>query len=79
MGTDHDHVPDEVIEAGLQRAAWDKRRAAKEYRTLIEQAHAQGWGHTRIARVCGVSEAAIRNMLRRKPTGKKGGRRVRTR
>ena len=58
-------IPDDVIRQALQQSAWDKRKALKEYRAAIDQAHAQGWGHTEIARVCGVTEAAIRNYLRR--------------
>jgi len=65
-------VSDEVIRTTLQQAAWDKRKSIQRYRAAIETAHLNGWAHTDIARVCGVSEAAIRNYLRRK--GYKGSR-----
>lgn len=66
----------EVVLEALQRAAWDKRRAAMEYRAAVEQAHAQGWKHTEIARAVGVSEGAIRLYLKRgQPKGRRRARR----
>ena len=56
---------DDVVRQALERAAWDKRRAALAYRTAVEVAHRAGWQHTEIARVVGVSEAAIRLYLKR--------------
>lgn len=67
-------IPDEVIKQALAQAAWDKRKSLTQYRIAIETAHQHGWGHTRIARVCGVSEAAIRNYLRRSKSKAKGRR-----
>lgn len=61
-------IPDDVVKTALQQAAWDKRKALREYRAAIDLAHEQGWGHTQIARACGVTEAAIRNYLRRRST-----------
>jgi DNA-directed RNA polymerase specialized sigma24 family protein len=58
-------LPDEVVREALERSAWDKRRAAQSYRSAVETAHEQGWTHTEIARVVGVSEAAIRLYLKR--------------
>jgi predicted transcriptional regulator len=63
-----DKIPDDVIRQALQQAAWDKRRSLHAYRAAIEQAHTQGWQHTEIARACGVTEAAIRNYLKRRGT-----------
>jgi len=60
-----DRIPDEVLRGALQQAAWNKRKAIREYRAAIDAAHDQGWQHTQIARAVGVSEAAIRNYLRR--------------
>lgn len=65
MKTAIEKIPDEEIRLALQQAAWDKRKALISYRNAIETAHQQGWGHTDIARACGVTEAAIRNYLRR--------------
>jgi DNA-directed RNA polymerase specialized sigma24 family protein len=66
-----DKLENEVVRQALERAAWDKRRASMEYRTAVEQAHSQGWKHTEIARVVGVSEAAVRLYLKRSGASKK--------
>jgi len=70
--TASDRLPEETVRTTLQTAAWEKRRAIKNYRSAVEMAHEQGWAHTDIARACGVTEAAVRNYLRRK--GYKGTR-----
>jgi len=66
MASGPDNISEEMVRTTLQRAAWDKRKAIREYKAAVEMAHQQGWQHTEIARVCGVTEAAIRNYLRRK-------------
>lgn len=60
-----------MIRQALQQAAWDKRKAIKEYRAAIEMAHGAGWQHTEIARVVGVSEAAVRLYLKRTAAARK--------
>lgn len=64
-------IEDSVVRTALERAAWDKRKAIKEYRAAIEMAHGEGWGPTEIARVVGVTEAAIRLYLKRSGAPKK--------
>ena len=64
-------VSNDVVRQALERAAWDKRKAIKEYRAAIEMAHGAGWQHTEIARVVGVTEAAIRLYLKRSGAPKK--------
>lgn len=49
----------------LERAAWDKRRAASDYRAAVLMARGQGWAYTDIARVVGVTEGAIRLYIKR--------------
>jgi len=64
-------IDNAVVRQCLERAAWDKRKASKEYRAAIEMARGEGWGYTEIARVVGVTEAAIRLYIKRSGASKK--------
>lgn len=55
----------DAVRKVLRRAAVERARAIKEYQDAIVMAHNEGWMNTEIARVCGVTEGAIRLYLKR--------------
>jgi DNA-directed RNA polymerase specialized sigma24 family protein len=48
------------VKEQLHAAVVARREAEVRYRRMITVARAQGWTNEEIARVCGVTEAAIR-------------------
>jgi len=48
------------MKSELEEAVKARRESETRYRMMIELARAEGWTNEEIARVCGVTEAAIR-------------------
>jgi DNA-directed RNA polymerase specialized sigma24 family protein len=55
------------IKEQLTEAVQARKEAEARYRRLIMVAREKGWTNEEIARVCGVTEAAIRMYRRRHP------------
>lgn len=55
------------IKEQLSEAVLARKEAEIRYRRLIMVAREQGWTNAEIARVCGVTEAAIRLYRQRHP------------
>ncbi len=51
---------EEGVKERLIDAVRDRREAETRYREVITIARSQGWTNEEIARLCGVTEAAIR-------------------
>jgi DNA-directed RNA polymerase specialized sigma24 family protein len=54
-----------ITKVELEAAVLARRESEARYRMMIETAREEGWTNEEIARVCGVTEAAIRMYRKR--------------